>query len=374
VTVSKQEEQKSAGKSLWQEIRPYEYAFLALLAAAVHFSDLPGGGWAEWLYVAALATALPVLILRCPDEWRQLPNRLFFFILLAAWIGLFCLWGNPTFGYKDTASLFFWMYDVYTSPLNDEEHGLLIPFLVLTLYWWKRREFVTQPAKLWPAAGGLVLLGLLLHFVGYLIQEQRVSVFAFFLGLYGLTGLAWGKHWLKATLFPFFMFLFCMPVGELATNLTLPLRLLVAQIVTLVAHTGIAPDVIRDGTQIFDAQHTFAYEVAPACSGIRSIVALLAITTIYGFVSFKTPWRRGVMMLAAIPLAILGNVVRLTMTLIVAELFGQAAGKSCETNFGFITFAVAIASILFLGRWLEKGEPVAPVVSLDSPAAPAPSV
>ena len=123
-----------------------------------------------------------------------------------------------------------------------------------------------------------------------------------------------------------------------------------------VAHLGLAPDLVREGTQLFDGQHTLAYEVAAACSGIRSIVALLALMTIYGFVAFMSPWRRITMMLAALPLAVLGNVVRLCVTIGVAETFGQNAGKMVETKFGFVTFAVALGCAFLVARWLEKGE------------------
>jgi exosortase len=136
----------------------------------------------------------------------------------------------------------------------------------------------------------------------------------------------------------------------------MPLRLVVSRIVEMVAQLGLAPDLIREGTQLFDAQRTFGYEVAAACSGIRSLVALVALTTIYGFVNFKAPWKRAVMMLAAVPLAVLGNVVRLCLTIMVAEMFGQSAGKAVETNFGFITFAVAVGCVFLLARWLEKSE------------------
>ena len=83
---------------------------------------------------------------------------------------------------------------------------------------------------------------------------------------------------------------------------------------------------------------------------------MLALTIIYGFLSFKPTWKRLLMVAAAIPLAILGNVVRLCFTIGVAETFGQAAGKAVETYAGYITFGVAIGSIMLLGRWLEKSE------------------
>jgi exosortase len=337
---------------------PHEIAFLILAAAAFYFSgaEYRGSFWPLTLFSIALVLAIPLLAYRCLDEWRQLSNKGFFFTLAIAWVALFIFLGNPTFNYLDSPSLFVWMFNIYTFPLVDEQHGLLIPFVVLVLFWWRRRELLAQPPSLWWPAIGLIVLGLLSHTLGYVAQQPRLSVIGFLAGLYGLTGLAWGKHWLKASFFPFFLFVFCIPIAEFADPLTMPLRLLVSWIVAAISHLGLSPDLIREGTRLHDAQNTFDYEVAAACSGIRSLVALLALTTIYGFVNFKAPWKRAVMMLAAVPLAVLGNVVRLCLTIMVAEMFGQNAGSSVETNFGFITFAVAVGCIFLLASWLEKSE------------------
>ena len=340
---------------------PHEVVILAVLAWSLHIcTDQRGLALPGNLYGGALTAAVGALAWRCREEWRVLPGKFLFVALLAAWVALFFFLGNATLGYQTSPSLFTWMFDIYTSPLTDEQHGMIMPFIVLGLFWWKRKELVAQPAAPWWPALGLVAAGLLLHLAGFVVQQTRLSVIGFFAGIYGLTGLIWGRHWLKASAFPFFLFAFCMPVGELADGLTLPLRLLVARIVEMVAHLGLAPDLVRQGTQLMDSQRTFAYEVAPACSGIRSLVALLALTTIYGFVSFRTPWKRAVMLLAALPLAVLGNVVRLCFTVGVAETFGQNAGKMVETDFGFITFAVAIGCVYLLVRWLEKSEPTPP--------------
>jgi exosortase len=231
---------------------------------------------------------------------------------------------------------------------------LLIPFVVLALYWWRRKELLARPPGLWWPAIVIIGFALFLHFVGFVSQQQRLSAIAFLLGLYALTGLAWGWHWLKASFFPFFLLIFCVPVSEYSATLTMPLRLLVARLVEIIAHLGLSPDLIREGTQLFDAQHTFAYEVAAACSGIRSLVALTALLTIYGFINFQAPWKRAVMMLVAIPLAVVGNVVRLCVTVGVAETFGQNAGKAVETKLGFLTFAVAVGCAFLVARWLEN--------------------
>ncbi len=345
-------------KTLPYGLRPHEIGCLILAAAAFYFTDekFRGTPWPIPLFGAALAGGVAVLAGRCREEWYALPNKFFFFALAAAWVALFVFFGNSTLGYVHSPSLFAWLMDSYTAPESDGQYGLIIPFVVLALFWWKRRELVVPPAGLWWPGIVLVALGLGLHLAGYLVQQSQLSTLGFFIGLYGLTGLAWGRHWLKASFFPYFLLAFCVPTGGLLDGFTFKLRLLVSWIVAGVAHLGLAPDLVREGTQLFDGQHTFAYEVAAACSGIRSIVALLALMTIYGFVAFMSPWRRITMMLAALPLAVLGNVVRLCVTIGVAETFGQNAGKMVETKFGFVTFAVALGCAFLVARWLEKGE------------------
>ena len=343
-------------KSLPYGIEPHEVGFLLLLGAAFYFT-----GAKYWknplsigLFSAAVLAAVPVLIYRCRDEWRQLPNRGFFLALAAVWVGFFCVLGSNTVNYPDP-SLPGWLFNIYTSPLVDEGHGLLIPFVVLALFWWKRKELLAQPPRLWWPAIGWIALALFLHFAGFIAQQQRLSVIGFLLGLYALTGLAWGKYWMKASGFPIFLLAFCIPVAEYADQLTMPLRLVVSRIVEIIAHAGLAPDLVREGTQLYDGgTHRYAYEVAAACSGIHSLVALIALATIYGFIIFKAPWKRAVMMAVALPLSVLGNVVRLCFTVGVAETFGQAAGKAVETKAGYLTFIVAIGCAYFIACQLEK--------------------
>ncbi|HEY4416740.1 MAG TPA: exosortase/archaeosortase family protein [Verrucomicrobiae bacterium] len=356
MTKNETVKQPPIGGVLW----PHEVAFLALLAVAYHYTDAKfrgGGSLPVMLFGAVVIAAFPVLAYRCKDEWQVLPNKGLFFVLAGAWTTLFAFLGNATFGYVQSASLFAWMFDAYTSPLAEEQYGLLLPFVVLVLFWWKRKELVAKPLEFWWPGAILFVGALFLHIIGFIAQQPKLSLIAFIIGIYALTGLAWGKNWLKTSFFPFFLLIFCIPASDSADWLTLRLRLLVSWIVSIIAHCGLAPDLIRDGTQLYDAQHTFAYEVAAACSGIRSLVALLALTSIYGFITFKSPWKRAVMIASALPLAVLGNVARLCFTIMVAETFGQDAGKAVETYAGFVTFAVAIGCVFLISRWLEKTEP-----------------
>src|SRR5205085_10335278 len=131
--------------------------------------------------------------------------------LLAGWLALFQFLGNSTFGYTKTASLFGWLNYCYGTP--DDAHGLIIPFVVLVLFWFKREELLAVPKHHWWPAVLILLFALLLHVVGFMVQQTRVSAVAFFIGLYALMGLACGPRWLRASFFPFFLFVFCIPLS-----------------------------------------------------------------------------------------------------------------------------------------------------------------
>jgi len=301
-------------------------------------------------------------------SWRKLPNKFLFFSLFAAWLALFHLVGNSTLGYVHSSSLFRWLLDAY-HPSGDyasseDVIGLVVPFIVLALFVWKLKELVTLPLKEWWPGLALVGLAMLLHLLGYMVQQPRVSVIAFLAGIYFLMGLAWGPSWLRGSFFPVFLLGFCVPIGPNAEAITTPLRHLVAIIVTGIAHLGLAPDLVREGTQLFDAQSAFRYDIAPACSGIRSLTSLLALTTVFGFLCFKSPWKRLLLVIVAFPLSVIGNVLRITFTVAVAELFGQSAGSAVEQNAVFVTFAIAIVAVLLLEHWLREPKP-APALPLE---------
>lgn len=286
--------------------------------------------------------------------WSQLPNKGFFFGLLALWVALFHFLGNSTFGYVDTSSLFMWMYNTYSAPSSEDGHGTLIPFVVLGLFWWKRKEFEGIRKELWAPAHLGVLVGLFLHIVGYVAQQPRICIIGFFTGLFSLMGLAWGREWMKKSLFPFVLFAFCIPIGSLSESLTFPLRMLATMISVGVTQTVLGLDVIRDGTMLFDSRHTFQYDVAPACSGIRSLITLFALTTIYSFVSFKTVWKRGLTIMLSIPLAVAGNVLRIVGVIMATEAFGKKAGQLVHDWEGYLTFLLALGVIMALGSWLRE--------------------
>lgn len=284
----------------------------------------------------------------------QLPDKGIFALLLGLWLGLFHFLGNSTLGYVDTASLFGWMDYAYSNRVDDE-HGYLIPLLVLVLLWWNKDELAVTPKRVWWP--GLILLGcaLALHVAGFQVQQARISIVAFFAGIYALMGVVWGPQWLRATFFPWFLFAFSVPLGSLSDTFSQPLRVISTDITVLIANLGLGVEVIQKGTSVLDPDGKFSYEVAAACSGLRSLTAILALSFVCAFLWFKSWWRRGVMVFMAFPLAVASNVVRLTSIIVAADIFGQDAGNFVHDNavLGLIPYLPALAGLFFLG-WLLR--------------------
>ena len=296
------------------------------------------------------------------DCWRRLPEKPLFFALLAAWLALFQFWGNSILGYVHTSSLFGWLNEAYNSPqsVEDAGHGDFIPFLVIGIFWWKRKELLALPLKIWWP--GTLILGaaLLLHVAGFLVQQPLLSVVALFAGIYGLMGLAWGREWLRHSNYPFLLFIFSIPLASHLNFILFPLRLLVTWLTEVIAHLfGI--DVLRQGTQLIDPSGTYQYEVAAACGGMRSLIAIFLLATVYGFATFRSPGKRILMMSLALPFAILGNLLRLLAIIVAASFGGQEWGNYVHEGgplgiISLLPYIPGIFGLIFVGRLMEKGE------------------
>jgi len=295
--------------------------------------------------------------------WPRIPNKLAFFGLLAAWVLLFHFLGSSTLGYINTQSLFGYLYDAYSAggqglAKSEEGYSVLVPAVVLFLIWIRRRELIALDLRSWWPGLLLLTAGLVLHLFGYAVQQPRISVVGFFVGLYGLTGLAWGPAWLQATFFPFFLFGFCVPIGSLAEPVTFRLRLLVSQLVGFVSHYLLAIDVKVQGNLLVDPSGHYQYEIAAACSGIRSLIATVAFSIVLGFTSFKEFWKRTIIIASSVPLAVLGNLVRMLFIVIAAEMGGQEWGAYVHEGgpggfFSLLPYIPAFVGLLVLERYLR---------------------
>lgn len=296
------------------------------------------------------------------EFWQRLPNKTFFACLVAAWFALFFFLGNSTLGYINSPSLFSWVLDAYHPNglylESDDGIGVLVPLVVLGIFWWKRKQLLELPLMTWWPALLIIAAGLTLHVLGYMIQQPRVSLVGFFTGLYGIMGLAWGPRWLTNSIFPFVLFAFCIPVSVQLQPLTFYLRLWVCQLVEGICHYALAIDIIRDGTSLQDPTGSYQYEVAAACSGMRSLTATFGLAFCFAFMSLSSWWKRLVILASALPLAMAGNLLRMMLIILAAELGGQDWGNYVHDGgpggiFSLLPYVPALFGLMYLEQWLR---------------------
>jgi exosortase len=95
--------------------------------------------------------------------------------------------------------------------------------------------------------------------------------------------------------------------------------------------------------------------VADPCSGLRSIMALTALTAVYAYLTQRTLLKKWLLFMASIPLAIIGNIARVTTIALMAEAFGQEVATGLYHDYsGFIFFPVSLGLMILLGSFLNS--------------------
>ncbi|MEO0794525.1 MAG: exosortase [Verrucomicrobiota bacterium] len=283
--------------------------------------------------------------------------------ILTAFLGLagFVLWqffGNNVRTYVDTSSIFVWWTHQWTNPRSQTEYGpvVLLAAIGLSIWNWRRSPEVSVQPRIIPA-GILLMSGLGLHAGGLIVEQARLSIIGLLVFINGLAWLAGGTRAGRATAFPLAFMLFALPLEFLFDEFGFFLRLAVIQSATAIAHL-LGIEVIRNGTHLVSPDGSFNYDVEPACSGIRSLVALAALSLLVGYCCFRSWWRRGLLFFLAFPFAYVGNVIRIFAIIIAAEWFGQDAGLVVHEWFGFLVFVIvlgfALATVSALEKWLPE--------------------
>lgn len=286
---------------------------------------------------------------------------------------VFQFFGNGNRGYIDTASLFYWWGFQWFNPASETEHGPLILGLAAWLFWRNlsgqqsavssRQSEIRNPQ--WSAAA--MFGGLALHALGYAVEQTRISIVALLLFAWGVLALAGGSRWGRAAAFPLAFLLFAVPL-DILDSVGFHLRLWVIEAVHRIA-VALGIEVIRNGTQLFSPDGAYQYDVAAACSGVRSLMALMALSLLTAYLNLRSWWRRAAVFLLCFPLTYLGNVVRIGAIVLAGEGIGQEAGVWVHEWAGFLVFVVVLGGVLAAVALWQKISPEPPAPAVSPPAA-----
>ncbi len=186
--------------------------------------------------------------------------------------------------------------------------------------------------------------------------------------LAGIVLFLFGWARLRVMAFPLAFLLLMIPLPAIVFNqIALPLQLLASRVGEVALGTVDIP-VLREGNVLVLANTTL--EVAEACSGIRSLVSLLTLGIVFGYLADSRLWVRTLIALSTVPVAIVANGARVAGTGIAAHRFGAAAAEGFFHEFaGWAVFLVAFLMMVSLQRLIAW---LAPPTSSKQPAvAPA---
>ena len=249
---------------------------------------------------------------------------------------------------------FCWMIAQFMIDDSNYSHGVLIPFVCLWIVWQmkdKLKDTVVCPARvgIWVIAAGLII-----HVMALSVKVDFISALSMLMTIVGIILYLFGWKMMRVLVFPVGFLFFMIPFPDVFTIfLTYKLKIMATHgAVATVNAIGIP--CIAEGAKII-LPDTFL-EVGAPCSGIRSLISLLALGALFAYLLNISIIRRMVVFLSTIPIALLSNVIRITLLCLVAHIYGKEAalpGGFFHDFSGFLVFIIAFGCLYGVGNMVS---------------------
>jgi exosortase len=234
----------------------------------------------------------------------------------------------------------------------DMGHGFFVPLCAGYIAWQKRGLIAGMIPK--PNWWGLAVMlwGAFQLYIGTLGAEIFISRTSLVITIIGAVWLLGGTQYLRVFAFPLFLLFFMVPIPAIIYNqITFPLQLLASR----VAEDSISLlqiPVIREGNVLVLANQSL--NVVEACSGIRSLLTLTFLSLVYGYFFESRTWVRIVLFLSTIPIAIVANAGRVTITGVIAQYKPEYAEGLAHEAEGWVIFMVALVILIALHQLIIR--------------------
>ncbi len=250
-------------------------------------------------------------------------------------------------------SILFRLYQTWLGPplLRDPnfEHGIFVPLFALYVLWQDRKRLQAIPPRPSWAGVPLIVLSVIMLVLGVLGAELFFSRTSLLVMLAGLVILFEGWTFFRAVLFPWAFLFLMIPIPKLIINeITFPLQLLASKLATgLLEIVGVP--VLRQGNIIGLA--AMKLDVAEACSGIRSLLSLVTLAIIYGYLMETRNWVRVLLVCLAVPIAVAANSFRIFGTGLLVQYWDPAKADGFYHSLGGeLIFVVALIMLFAVHR------------------------
>ena len=255
-------------------------------------------------------------------------------------------WGSALIGVLMAAIYFRVLVKLVTDwwQIPDFSHGFLVPIFAGYLVWSKRKTLLET--RIAPSWGGVafIVFGVVVLVLGVYGAELFLSRVSLIIMLAGLVVCFGGWELLKELRFVLLVLLLAIPIPSIIFNeITLPLQLLASKLASSLLPLFGVP-VLREGNVI--ELPSMKLEVAEACSGIRSLMSLFALSVFYGYFLENSFLRRALLALSSIPIAIAANAVRIFGTGLCVQYWDPDKAQGFFHEFsGWVIFLVSLGCL-----------------------------
>lgn len=237
---------------------------------------------------------------------------------------------------------------------NDEDmgHGFFVPVIAGYIAWQKRSELLGRPFT--PNYFGLIIVmyAAFQGYIGVLGAELFLSRTAFVEALVGCVLFLGGTHAIRVLAFPLALLIFMVPIPAIIYNqITFPLQIFASQVAAW-ALDLIGIPVLREGNVLELPSQKLS--VVEACSGIRSLLSLTFLSLVYAYFFDEKPWMRWALLAATIPIAILANATRVTLTGVMSEINPDLAHGIIHTAQGWVIFMIALVILVVVHQMINR--------------------
>jgi exosortase len=231
-------------------------------------------------------------------------------------------------------------------------HGFFVPIAFFWMLWRQRHEL--ESTKVAPRWWGLliVVIALLQLAAGTMGAENFVAHSSLLILICGITLFLFGTEMLRLAAFPIAWLLFMIPLPSIIFySITFPLQLLASKLAVAILDLLRVPNVC-EGNVIYLANFTAG--VVEACSGIRSLVSMLAFAVLVGYLLNMSVRSRWILALTAVPIALGMNAARIAGTGLAGNYLGARWAEGFFHTFsGWVLFLVSLSLMLGVVRLLR---------------------
>ena len=236
-----------------------------------------------------------------------------------------------------------WLDDLWSDP--NYSHVYIVPIISGFVIWQRRRILAALPTEGSWRGVLLLLAGAAALIVGDIGAETFLMRTSLIVLLAGLILFHLGSAMLRALAFPLGFFLFMVPMPAIF------FYAMTARLQNIAAESGawaldlLGVPIFLDGNVIHLSRVTLG--VTEACSGIRSLITLVAFGVAWGYLMLPKLWMRLVLVASVLPIAIVSNAGRIVMTGLVGRWFGIEYTEGFFHLFsGWLVFVVALLCLL----------------------------